>query len=269
MNVRRTYPQGPAGRAALAVLLCLVAGCGEGKHDGPGLPYTPKGPQPNPVVLIKTTAGELKAELYEDAAPNTVANFIELAEKNFFDNLTFHRILKDFCIQGGDPEGTGMGGPSYFIPDEVMENQYKNEYGTLAMANSGPNTNGSQFFFNINKKEGGNAHLDGKHTVFGKVTDGFDTLEKLAATKTSGDKPEDPPKIIDIAIVSKRDHPYRVYTKLPAPERKTEEPAKTGKTGKTAKDDSATKTGEAGKTEAPKDEAKTEKTADPESRKTE
>src|SRR5881394_2439042 len=101
-------------------------------------------PEANPVVSMQTTAGTVKLELFEDAAPNTVANFISLAEKCFYNGKIFHRVIKDFMIQGGCPQGTGTGGPGYRFEDEF--NEHKVERGALAMANSGPNTNGSQFF---------------------------------------------------------------------------------------------------------------------------
>src|SRR6185503_7959121 len=138
-----------------------------------------------PRVMMKTSQGDLEIVLFEDEAPNTVANFIELAEKKFYDGLKFHRIIPDFCIQGGDPKGNGSGGPGYKFRDEFLEVYHHNVYGTLAMANSGPHTNGSQFFFNIKTADPGNQMLDKKHVVFGKVANKKDheVLEKLAAVK--------------------------------------------------------------------------------------
>ena len=220
-------------------LLALLAGCGEpSQGKGPPLPYKADPParvlseeeiplkDDLPRVLIRTTQGDVEVLLFEDEVPNTVANFISLVEKKFYDGLTFHRIIPDFCVQGGDPKGDGSGGPGYRFPDEFFEVWHHNVYGTLAMANSGPHTNGSQFFFNVRKAAGGNAMLDRKHTVFGKVANKKDheVLDKLAASKSSGPpkKPGDPepqpteaPKILSITVLKKRNHPYEVQGKRP------------------------------------------------------
>jgi peptidyl-prolyl cis-trans isomerase B (cyclophilin B) len=162
----------------------------------------------NPTILMKTSAGDLEIELFEDDAPNTVANFITLAEKKFYDNLTFHRIIKDFMIQGGDPKGNGMGGPGYKFPDEVKTNKQKNNQYALSMANAGPNTNGSQFFI-VTAKEG-TPHLNGLHTVFGKVVKGTEVVDKLEASPTVQTRPNPVVKIISVTVLSKRDHVYEV-----------------------------------------------------------
>jgi peptidyl-prolyl cis-trans isomerase B (cyclophilin B) len=165
----------------------------------------------NPIVSLQTTAGTIKLELFEDAAPNTVANFIALTEKKFYDGKNFHRIIKDFMIQGGCPNGTGTGGPGYRFADEFKGNPHKVDYHTICMANAGPGTNGSQFFI-VTKKDGC-GWLNGAHTVFGKVIDGGDVVDKLGNCKTgSGDKPNPEQKIIAATVVSKRDHPYAVKT---------------------------------------------------------
>jgi peptidyl-prolyl cis-trans isomerase B (cyclophilin B) len=165
--------------------------------------------EPNPVVTIQTNVGDVTVELYEDAAPNTVANFISLVEKGFYSNKIFHRVIKDFMIQGGCPTGTGTGGPGYKFADEFKGNPYRVERYTLCMANAGSNTNGSQFF--IVTKADGCDWLTGKHTVFGKVTKGLDIVDKLGACKTgSGDRPNPEMKIVAITVVSKRNHPYTV-----------------------------------------------------------
>jgi cyclophilin family peptidyl-prolyl cis-trans isomerase len=167
--------------------------------------------EPNPVVTMQTTLGDITLELFEDAAPNTVANFISLIEKNFYDEKTFHRIIKDFMIQGGCPKGTGTGGPGYEFADEFKGNPHSVDRYTICMANAGPNTNGSQFF--IVTKEDGCDWLTGKHTVFGKVTKGHDVVDKLGNCKTSsGDKPNPEMKIKSLKVVSKRNHPYKVTT---------------------------------------------------------
>ena len=127
-------------------------------------------------------------ELFDEDAPQTVENFRKLASEGFYDGLTFHRIIKDFMAQGGCPQGTGTGGPGYTFEDEI--NDHKIVRGTLAMANSGPDTNGSQFFI-VTADE--TPWLDGKHTVFGQVTDGEDVLERLNNVPTAGaDRPITP-----------------------------------------------------------------------------
>jgi peptidyl-prolyl cis-trans isomerase B (cyclophilin B) len=167
--------------------------------------------EPNPVVSMQTSAGEIVLELFEDAAPNTVANFISLAEKGFYANKIFHRIIKDFMIQGGCPQGTGTGGPGYRFADEFKGNPYKVDRYTICMANAGPGTNGSQFFI-VTKKDGC-GWLTGKHTVFGKVTKGLDVVDKLGTCKTGpGDRPNPEQKMTAVTVVSKRNHPYAVKT---------------------------------------------------------
>ena len=140
-------------------------------------------------ITIVTNKGTIVFETYDADAPKTVANFITLAEKGFYNNLIFHRVIKDFMIQGGDPTGTGMGGPGYKFADELNPNtvSYKTGYvrGTVAMANSGPNTNGSQFF--IMHEDNQLPHL---YTIFGKVTQGLDVVDAIAHTPTnSSDRP--------------------------------------------------------------------------------
>lgn len=127
-------------------------------------------------VTMKTEAGEIELVLFADKAPRTCANFLNLADQGFYDDLTFHRVVDDFMIQGGDPDGTGRGGPGYQFDDEFHEELRHDEAGTLSMANSGPDTNGSQFF--ITHKP--TPHLDDKHSVFGRVTDGQDVVDSIA-----------------------------------------------------------------------------------------
>ena len=122
-----------------------------------------------------TDRGAVRVELYPDKAPLTVANFVNLARRGFYDGLNFHRVIKDFMIQGGCPQGTGTGGPGYKFEDEA-NNGVRHERGVLSMANAGPNTNGSQFFIT----HVATPWLDGKHTVFGKVVDGMDVVDKVA-----------------------------------------------------------------------------------------
>src|SRR5438445_6393615 len=137
---------------------------------------------------MNTNHGAIELELYHDEAPKTVENFVKLARDGFYDGLVFHRVIPDFMIQGGDPTGTGSGGPGYSFEDEF--NQHKVDRGALAMANAGPNTNGSQFFI---VTADACPWLDGKHTVFGRVTKGqdvADTISQLASD--SRDKPLEP-----------------------------------------------------------------------------
>ncbi|HBI72593.1 MAG TPA: peptidylprolyl isomerase [Lachnospiraceae bacterium] len=149
----------------------------------------------NPIVTIKMQNGDtIKLELYPAIAPNTVNNFISLVNKGFYDGLTFHRIIRGFMIQGGDPDGNGMGGPGYSIEGEFTYNNFKNdlkhEAGVISMARSqDPNSAGSQFF--IMHKD--SPHLDGSYAAFGKVTEGMDVVNKIAETKTNySDAPFEP-----------------------------------------------------------------------------
>ena len=139
-------------------------------------------------ATLHTNAGPIAVELFDEDAPRTVENFRKLSGDGFYDGLIFHRVIPDFMIQGGCPEGTGTGGPGYTFEDEF--NEHKIVRGALAMANAGPNTNGSQFFI-VTTAEA--PWLDGKHTVFGEVTDGMDTVEAIEATPTAaGDRPVEP-----------------------------------------------------------------------------
>src|SRR5512142_2629541 len=129
-------------------------------------------PKKQYTVTFHTGMGDIKARLFADLVPNTVNNFVFLAREGFYDNTTFHRVIKDFMIQGGDPTGTGRGGPGYRFPDEIQGNSHKHQVGSLSMANAGPNTNGSQFFITHIVTD----WLDGKHTVFGQVREGQDVV---------------------------------------------------------------------------------------------
>ena len=145
---------------------------------------------------MNTSHGAIMFELFDEDAPETVANFRKLAGDNFYDGVMFHRIISGFMIQGGDPEGTGRGGPGYTFGDEF--NQHKVVRGALAMANAGPNTNGSQFFIVTTDAA---PWLDGKHTVFGQVTDGMDTVDAIEGVQTgANDRPVDPPVINSIDL---------------------------------------------------------------------
>lgn len=130
-----------------------------------------------PKATIQTNYGDIKLELFAERAPKTVANFIELAEKGFYTGVVFHRIIPDFMIQGGDPTGTGRGSPGYTFKDEFHPELKHSKPGILSMANSGPNTNGSQFFITLKPTP----QLDGRHSVFGEVIEGMDVVEKIVS----------------------------------------------------------------------------------------
>jgi cyclophilin family peptidyl-prolyl cis-trans isomerase len=139
-------------------------------------------------TTLHTSEGAIELELYPDDAPNTVENFLKLSRDGFYDGVIFHRVIPDFMIQGGDPTGTGMGGPGYEFEDEF--NQHAVARGALAMANAGPNTNGSQFFIVTAEAT---PWLDGKHTVFGRVTSGMDVVDRIAgADRDANDRPRTP-----------------------------------------------------------------------------
>jgi peptidyl-prolyl cis-trans isomerase B (cyclophilin B) len=147
-------------------------------------------------ATMNTSEGAIAFELFDDDAPKTVENFRKLASDGFYDGLTFHRVIKEFMIQGGCPQGTGTGGPGYSFEDEF--NDHKLVRGALAMANAGPNTNGSQFFI---VTADSCPWLDGKHTVFGEVRDGMDVVDKLEAVSTDGsDRPTEPIAIESIEL---------------------------------------------------------------------
>ncbi len=130
-------------------------------------------------AIFDTSRGTIRVELLPEQAPLTVANFVNLAQRGFYDGLKFHRVIADFMIQGGCPEGSGRGGPGYRFEDET-NNGVRHERGVLSMANAGPNTNGSQFFIT----HVATPHLDGRHTVFGKVTEGLDAVDTVAQGDT-------------------------------------------------------------------------------------
>jgi len=136
-------------------------------------------------VLLETTMGDVRIELFEREMPGTTKNFRTLVEKGFYDGTVFHRVIAGFMIQGGDPEGTGLGGPGYAIKDELPPTN-RNARGTIAMANAGPDTGGSQFFLNVVD----NARLDRKHPAFGKVVAGMDVVDAISTTPTDArDRP--------------------------------------------------------------------------------
>jgi peptidyl-prolyl cis-trans isomerase B (cyclophilin B) len=142
-------------------------------------------------ATMHTSAGPIQLELFDEDAPKTVENFRKLSADGFYDGLIFHRVIPDFMIQGGCPQGTGTGGPGYTFEDEF--NEHKVERGALAMANSGPNTNGSQFFIVTTEAA---PWLDGKHTVFGRVTEGMDAVDAIEGARTgANDRPVEDQKL--------------------------------------------------------------------------
>jgi cyclophilin family peptidyl-prolyl cis-trans isomerase len=147
-------------------------------------------------ATMQTNHGTIEIELFDDDAPKTVENFTKLARDGFYDGVIFHRVIPDFMIQGGDPTGTGSGGPGYQFEDEF--NDWKIVRGALAMANAGPNTNGSQFFVVTAEAC---AWLDGKHTVFGRVTSGMDVVDAIEKVDTGpGDKPREDVRIESVTV---------------------------------------------------------------------
>jgi peptidylprolyl isomerase len=150
-----------------------------------------------PKILLNTSMGDITLQLYDDM-PITAGNFQKLVEKGFYDGTIFHRIIDGFMIQGGDPTGTGRGGPGYAIKDEFTSHN-KNDRGTISMANAGPNTGGSQFFLNLVD----NNYLDKAHPVFGKVVEGMDVVDKMGKVKTGAmDRPVKEVKILSAKVIA-------------------------------------------------------------------
>jgi len=175
-----------------------VLGGGSGGVIVPGAKMLSPGDDPAPptgaldtsktyTATFKTDAGEFKILLFDDEAPLTVENFVNLANIGFYDGLMFHRVLADFMAQGGDPDGTGGGGPGYRFRDEFDSTRRHDKPGILSMANAGPNTNGSQFFITFVPTP----HLDGKHTIFGEVTEGMENVMKITLRDPGGPTPGD------------------------------------------------------------------------------
>ncbi len=162
-----------------------------------------------PQVRLKTTKGDIVLELFENEAPNTVANFISLVEKKFYDNLSFHRVLGGFMAQGGCPKGDGSGGPGYKIACECAGENHRNHFrGSLSMAHAGKDTGGSQFFITFLPT----GHLNGKHTVFGRVIEGLDVLSKLQRRDPDSASSHEPDRITEATVVRKREHEYAPQT---------------------------------------------------------
>ena len=167
----------------LATFVLFTTGC-----SAAGMNDKDKGAKKmtNPIAVFETNHGTFEIELFEDKAPITVKNFIDLAEKGFYDGLIFHRVIDGFMIQGGDPNGTSTGGPGYVIPDEFHKDLKHDSEGVLSMANAGPNTGGSQFFITL----AATPWLDGHHSVFGKVVKGMDVVREIGKVDTDfQDKP--------------------------------------------------------------------------------
>jgi len=188
--------------------LSFVTACGKGsqskqsqnhmqkKNSEAKMSETQKGK--NPVAVFTTSMGTFKVELFEDKVPVTAGNFIKLAESGFYNGVIFHRVIADFMIQGGDPTGTGSGGPGYTIPDEFDPSLKHDSAGILSMANAGPNTGGSQFFITLKPTP----WLDGHHAVFGKVIENFDVVDAIGKVKTaSADRPVTPVVIEKVEII--------------------------------------------------------------------
>ena len=152
----------------------------------------------NRKIRFTTNKGVFVAEMFEDKAPLTTKNFIELTEKGFYDGVIFHRVIEDFMIQGGDPTGTGMGGPGYKIKDEFGEGLKHDDEGILSMANAGPNTGGSQFFITLAPTP----WLDGHHAVFGRIVEGMDVVRLIGVVPTDfRDRPKDPVIMEKVEVV--------------------------------------------------------------------
>ena len=152
----------------------------------------------NQMVMLETTLGNVKLEIYTSIMPITGGNFVKLVNEGFYNGVIFHRVIPNFMVQGGDPTGTGRGGPGYHIEDEFGPTN-RNDRGTISMANAGPNTGGSQFFINVVN----NNFLDAKHPVFGKVVEGMDVVDKIVSVETdSSDRPLTEVKILSAKVAN-------------------------------------------------------------------
>ena len=152
-------------------------------------------------ATIETSRGKIVVDLFAKDAPKTVNNFVFLAREKFYDGTTFHRVIPDFMVQGGDPKGTGTGGPGYKFEDETRGNPNKHKVGSLSMANAGPNTNGSQFFITL----GPTPHLDNRHSVFGEVVDGLDVVKKIGRVRTGAQDRPATDVVINKVTIERRD----------------------------------------------------------------
>jgi peptidyl-prolyl cis-trans isomerase B (cyclophilin B) len=185
----------------MTLLLLLMAACGN-EADDQSSDKPAKKVEKNPVVTITMENGkQIKVELYPEIAPNTVANFVSLINDKFYDGLIFHRVIPEFMIQGGDPEGTGTGGPDYAIKGEFssngFENPLKHERGVISMARSqAPDSAGSQFFIMVADYPS----LDGEYAAFGKVTEGMDAVDEIVSAETNGEKPVQDQKMKTVTV---------------------------------------------------------------------
>ena len=202
-------------KRALAVFLLLLAGCAQnqtsvvpgGESSAPALQQQAAAPATSAQTLkqegivkikIETSMGDIYADLFAKDAPKTVENFVTLAKKGFYDGIIFHRVIPGFMVQTGDPTGTGTGGPGYEFADEFSPKLHHDQPGVLSMANSGPNTNGSQFFIT----EAPTPWLDNRHSIFGKVTQGMDIVTKIVNTpRDSNDKPFVPVPMKKVTVI--------------------------------------------------------------------
>jgi len=177
-------------------VLAIIAGCSEAPNGAASM-TTPTTATQATLVKLETTMGNITLELRPDM-PITAGNFEKLVKQGYYDGVIFHRVIDGFMIQGGDPTGTGRGGPGYVIKDEFTRNNH-NVRGTIAMANAGPNTGGSQFFINLVD----NTFLDSKHPVFGKVVEGMDVVDRIGKVQTdSNDRPVTPVRIVKATVIN-------------------------------------------------------------------
>lgn len=200
----------PTGTTSSGCVSCKTAASDRAENSSIAAPVssnltstsTPETAKDDTIVKIKieTTLGDIYADLYAAEVPKTVENFVTLANKGFYDGIIFHRVIPDFMIQTGDPTGTGMGGPGYQFKDEFSAKLRHDKPGVLSMANSGPNTNGSQFFIT----EAATPWLDNRHSVFGQVTQGMDVVHKIAAApRDRQDKPVQKIAMTKVTVLSK------------------------------------------------------------------
>ncbi len=206
--------------AAITLLLSLLTGCGAGtKTNAPEQPAAGGSTDPNnPIATIEMENGDkIEIELFPEIAPNTVNNFISLAQQGFYDGLIFHRVIPGFMIQGGDPDGTGAGGPGYSIKGEFADNGFPNELkherGVLSMARTNiPDSAGSQFFIMAADA----THLDGAYAAFGKVYSGFETIDAIvSAPRDASDRPNED-QVMKKVTIDTKDFTYAEPDKLPA-----------------------------------------------------
>ena len=195
--MRRPTPTAPAGEVACGGT--VPEGANEPKPTYPEAPKLRIDESKSYTAVMRTSCGTIQLELFAKQTPVTVNNFVFLAQQGFYDGVTFHRIIPKFMIQGGDPQGTGTGGPGYQFEDEIVEDLTFSKPGLLAMANAGPGTNGSQFFITTSKPE----HLNGKHTIFGRVTKGMDVVGQIEAVGTPEGAPAQTVYIESVSIEEK------------------------------------------------------------------